>query len=125
MRRDPYRPSNEITQQYNDGTVRIYSLTDAAAPGYQPKAAVTHKYTLRFANRALGISRIYLSRQNQAEIQRVIRVPRADISPQDIAVTHDGKQYRIDTVQAAIGIYPPSLDLSLRLVTEKLEGLPL
>ena len=120
----PTRPNNEISQSYNDGVVNIYTVTDGAEPGYQPKEQAEHKYTLRFADRALGISRIYLSRQNQAEIERVIRVPRVSISPQDIAITHDGRKYRIDTVQEIVGIYPPSLDLSLRTLTQILEGLP-
>lgn len=124
MRKVPFRPNNEISQQYNDGSVKIYAVTNAATPGYQPQESAAHKYTLRFENRALGINRIYLSRQNQAEIKRVIRVPRVDISPQDVAIINDGKKYRIDTVQEAMGVYPASLDLSLRLLTEKLEGLP-
>ena len=43
----PYRPSNEITQAYNDGVVRIYTVTDAARPGYMPQPQATLKTTLR------------------------------------------------------------------------------
>ena len=39
----PYRPSNEITQAYNDGVVRIYTVTDAARPGYMPQPQATLK----------------------------------------------------------------------------------
>lgn len=124
MRKAPYRPSNEISQQYNDGTVRIYNVTDGAKPGYQPKEVTVLKYTLHFANRALGINRIYQSRQNQAEIVKVIRVPKVNISPQDVAIIHDGTQYRIDTVQEAMGVYPPSLDLSLKAIKQKLKVIP-
>lgn len=124
MRKTPFRPSNEISQQYNDGLVKIYRVENTAKPGYQPVEEPVIKYTLRFENRALGIKRIYLSRQQQAQIVKVIRVPRVDISPQDIAIIHDGKQYDIDTVQDVIGVYPPSLDLSLKVIKQKLEVMP-
>lgn len=124
MRKAPYRPNNEISQQYNDGVVKIYTITDSAKPGYQPKEKPELKFSLAFEERALGINRLYLSRQNNAEIERVIRVQRVNISTQDLAVTHDGKQYRIDTVQAVQDVYPPSLDLSLKAVEQKFEVMP-
>lgn len=124
MRKTPFRPTNEISQQYNDGVVKIYTVTDSAEPGRQVKEKLELKYTLAFEERALGINRLYLSRQNQAEVERVIRVQRVNISTQDVAITHDGKQYRVDTVQAVQGVYPPSLDLSLRAVEQKFEVMP-
>ena len=36
MFRKPDRPKGRITQCYNDGIARVYSVTDSAAPGYQP-----------------------------------------------------------------------------------------
>lgn len=124
MRKTPFRPNNEISQQYNDGVVNIYTVTDSADPGYQLKQELTLKFTLAFEERALGINRLYLSRQNQAEIKRVIRVQRIPISSQDVAITHDGQQYRVDTVQAVQDVYPPSLDLSLRAVEQNFEVMP-
>ena len=124
MRKVPFRANNEISQQYNDGVVTIYAVADSAKPGFQPKQELTKKFTLAFEERALGINRLYLSRQNQAEIKRVIRVQRVPISSQDVAITHDGQQYRVDTVQAVQGVYPPSLDLSLRAVEQKFEVMP-
>lgn len=124
MRKTPFRATNEISQQYNDGVVKIYSVTDSSEPGYQLKEEPTLKYSLAFEERALGINRLYLSRQNHAEIKRVIRVQRVDISSQDVAITHDGKQYRVDTVQAVLGVYPPSLDLSLVIVEQNFEVMP-
>lgn len=124
MRKTPFRPNNEISQQYNDGMVKIYNVTDKAKPGHQSKEELELKYSLAFEERALGINRLYLSRQNQAEVERVIRVQRVNISTQDVAITHDGKQYRVDTVQAVQGVYPPSLDLSLRAVEQKFEVMP-
>ena len=126
MRKTPFRASNEITQTYNSGTVKIYSVTDGAKPGYQPKKKLPDvpKYTLQFEERALGIKRIYMSRQAQAEIVKVIRVPRVDISTQEVAIIHDGKAYEISTVQVAQGVFPPSLDLSLKKLEQMLEVMP-
>ena len=124
MRKAPFRATNDISQQYNDGVVKIYTVKDSSQPGYQPKEEPTLKYSLAFEERALGINRLYLSRQNHAEIKRVIRVQRVDISSQDVAITHDGKQYRVDTVQAVLGVYPPSLDLSLVTVEQNVEVMP-
>ena len=122
--RAPYRPSNEITQTYNDGTVTIYAVADGSAPGYQPVKTATEKFHLRYADRKLGLTRIYQARQNHVEILKVIRVPKVAISTKDAAVTHDGMQYSIDTVQEAMGVYPPSLDLSLKAITHRIEVLP-
>lgn len=123
MRKAAFRPDNEISQQYNSGTVKIYTVTDGASPGYQPKVILTGepKYVLHYDERILGITRIYLSRQAQAEIVKVIRVPRVNISPQDVAVTEDGEKYEISTVQKAEGVFPPSLDLSLKKLSQNLE----
>lgn len=122
--RKPFRPSNEITQQYSDGTVTIYAVDDGAKPGYQPVKTATKKFNLRYADRQLGLTRIYQARQNQVEILKVIRVPKVEISTQDVAQTHDGICYSIDTVQEAMGVYPPSLDLSLKALTHKIEVMP-
>lgn len=122
--RAPYRPNSEISQQFNDGTVTIYAVSDGAKPGYQPEKTATKKFNLRYADRKLGLTRIYQARQNHVEILKVIRVPRVGISTKDIAVTHDGIQYDIDTVQEAMGVYPSSLDLSLKAITHRIEVLP-
>ena len=124
MRKTPFRASNEISQQFNDGIVKIYTVNDVSSPGYQPKEGLMLKFCLAFEERALGINRLYLSRQNHAEIKRVIRVQRVNISSQDVAITHDGKQYRVDTVQAVQGVYPPSLDVSLVAVEQNFEVMP-
>ena len=126
MRKTPFRPSNEITQTYNSGTVNIYTVTDGAKPGYQAKKKLSDepKFSLHFEERGLGIKRIYMSRQAQAEIVKVIRVPRVDISPHDVAIIHDGTVYEIATVQAVLGVFPPSVDLSLKKLTQNLEVTP-
>ena len=109
----PYRPANEVTQDYNDGIVTIYAAEDSAQPGYQPKPTLTKKYTLRYDEQRVGIQRYYEAMQNQVQVERVLRVPRAKITNQDIAETEDGVKYRIDLVQTVDLVYPPSLDLTL------------
>ena len=123
MRKKPFRPSNEISQSYNSGTVKIYAVTNSAPAGYQPRNNLELKYTLQFEERALGLTRIYQSKQAQAEILRVLRVPRVNISPQDVAIIHNGQAYEISTAQLVVGIYPPSLDISLKKLTHDLEAL--
>lgn len=118
----PHRPDNEITQELNSGVVYIYSVEDSAQPGYQPKPALKLKLTLRYEEQRLGINRLYLSRQNQAEIEKVIRVPRQDsISNQDVAILENGSQYSIDYTQTVQDVYPPCLDLSLVKVEQNYE----
>ena len=120
--RAPHRPDNEITQEMNSGVVKIYSVEDSAQPGYQPKPSLTLKLALRYEEQRLGINRLYLSRQNQAEIEKVIRVPRQDsISNQDVAILESGSQYSIDYTQTVQDVYPPCLDLSLVKVEQNYE----
>lgn len=123
-RKMPFRPGNEISLIYNDGIVRIYTTEDTAAPGYQPVIKVTEKYVLPFAEQRLGINRLFLGRQYQVEIERVLRIPRVNVSTQDLAKTHDGKWYRINTVQSVDGVRPASLDISLVAVETKVEVIP-
>ena len=122
MRKAPFRPNNEITQTFNDGVVTIYAVTDAAEPGRKPVEKLTAKVLLRYEEQRLGIQRFYSGRQNQVEVERVIRVPRTGkLSSQDVAVTEDGKQYRIDLVQRVMDAFPPAEDLTLVRVTQNYE----
>ena len=114
--RAPYRPSNQVTQSYNDGVVTVYAVTDSAAPGYQPRPTLVQpaKAVLRYEEQRVGLQRYYDARQNQVQVERVLRTPRAGhITNQDVAVTENGRRYRIDMVQTVEGVYPPSQDLTL------------
>ena len=123
QRKMPFRADHEITQGFNDGTVTIYEVQDGAEPGRQPKPVLKEKVAVRFCELKLGINRIYMSRQAQAEVERLIRVPVVNVSPQDVAVTRDGRQYRISTIQKAY-VFPPSLDLALTKIEQTMEVLP-
>lgn len=114
MQKAPFRSSNEVTQSFNSGLVGIYSVENVAAPGYTPVEKLRLKLTVRYDEQRLGIQRYYSGRQNQVQIERVIRVPRTGrVSNQDVAITEDGYRYRIDLVQTVPDIYPPCSDLTL------------
>ena len=122
MWRAPNRPNREITESYNDGIVNIYAVQDGAAPGYRPVPVLVLVKRMRYQERYLGINRLYSGRQNQVDIQRIVRVQKVPgVSNQNVAITEDGKQYRIDSVQDVIGAYPPSLDLTLATVEQEYE----
>lgn len=123
MWKAPSRPRNRVTQAFNDGLVQIWSVKDTAQPGHLPVEGLNQrKDTLRYEEQRLGIQRYYTGKQNQVNIERVIRVPRTNrVSSQDVAVLEDGKQYRIDLVQAVTEVYPPSVDLTLARIEQKFE----
>lgn len=110
----PYRPDNGVTQPFNDGVVTIFSCKDRAPAGLQPVEELEKKLVLRYEELRLGLQRYYEARQNQIQVERVIRVPRAgQVTSQDVAETEDGRRYRIDLVQSVEEIWPPSMDLTL------------
>ena len=119
----PTRKTNEISQQFNDGFLDVYAVEDVAPAGYQPKLHLTHKLHLMYDEQRLGINRLYLSRQNQAEILRVLRVPRRPISTQDVVKTHDKCWYSVDAVQSVPDVYPPCVDVSLKTLCQNYRGL--
>lgn len=119
MRQSPFRPGNEISQPFNSGIVSIYRVTDAGEPGYAPVPRLEPRVRLHYEERKLGLIRFYSAKQDQVKVEKVLRVPRRpEISPQDVAVTQDGKQYRIELIQMAEGVHPPSLDLTLANVQQ-------
>ena len=122
MWKAPYRAKGEVSQRYNDGVVRNYSVEDTAAPGYAPVETPTLKITLRYEERRLGITRYFSGQQNQLQIDRVLRVQRAGkITSQDIAVTEDGQNYRVDLVQSVPDVWPESMDLTLSKIEQIIE----
>lgn len=123
MRKTPFRADDRrITQSYRDGIVRIYTVADAAAPGYQPKPALTLTETLRYEERSVGLQRYYSGKQNQVEVSRVIRTMRRPaVNPQCVAVTEDGIQYGISLVQYPSDVWPASMDLTLSMIEQKYE----
>ena len=120
-RKLPFRPNNEISQTYNDGIVKIFTVADGAQLGYQPVIKATRKNKLPFEEQRLGINRLFLGRQDRVEIERVLRIPRISVSTQDLAQTHDGKWYRINSVQSVDGVSPASWDIALVALEQNVE----
>ena len=113
--RAPKRPDHKISQSYNDGFVKIYSIEDAARPGYQPVEKLTLTAELAYEERSVGIKRYYAAKQAQETVKRVLRVQHIQTppGPRNKAVTEDGREYRIDLVQKVPDVWPPSDDLTL------------
>ncbi len=124
MWKSPNRPNHEITQPFNSGIVTVYSASDSATPGYCPKEKLSFKISLRYEEQRLGVQRYYAGMQNQIQIERVIRVPRAGrITNQDVAVTEDGRRYRIDLIQSVVDTWPPCIDLALTKIEQEDEAM--
>jgi hypothetical protein len=103
-----------LTQQFNDGIVNIYSVGNVAESGNMPKDGLTIKVSdLRYEERTVGMSRFWTAKQEQAQIEQLIRVPRINsITTHDVAIL-DGEQYSIKQFQYIQDIEPPCMDLSL------------
>ena len=115
----PYRPNGQITQAYADGVLTVYAVENAAKPGYKPVERLSKKITLRYAEMRVGLQRYYTGMQNQIQIDRVVRTPRAGaVTSQDVGITEDGRQYRIDLVQTVDNVYPPSIDITLARIDQ-------
>lgn len=117
MRKVPFRPDNEISQTFNSGVCTVYAQKDTARPGYKPRPELERKAFLRYEEQRLGLTRYYSARQNNVEVERVLRVPKGPAfstpNPQDVVRTENGNFYRIDMVQTVPGVWPASLDLTL------------
>lgn len=120
QRKMPFRPGNEISQSFNGGVLTVYRLTDGAQPGYMPKPVPQQIGVLCYEEQRLGLTRYYSARQNNVDVERVVRVPRGlPIAAQDIAVTEDGQEYAIDLIQTVEGIFPECLDVTLAKASQK------
>ena len=123
MYRKPNRPAHDITQGFNSGIVKIYKTKNGAQPGHK---AVEHlknpPVTLRYDEQRTGVTRFYAAKQNNIQIDSVIRFPAVPgIDSQDVAVTEDGMQYRIDQIQVVKNVWPACVDISLVKIVQRLE----
>lgn len=124
-RKTPYRPRKQAEfQSYGDGVVIIYSESDGAPAGLLPRPVLTEKIKLAYQEQKLGVQRYYQAKQNQIHVERVIRVQRSpvEITSQDVAITEDGRRYRIDLIQTVKDVWPQSLDLTLTAYTQTQGG---
>lgn len=120
--KSPSRPNNEITQRFSDGVVNIYTVQDVAVAGYSPVQHLSLLYTLRYDRQRVGLNRLYLSKQAQAEIQEVLRIPvPGEIPVLSVAVLENGKQFQVETVQSVDNVYPACVDISLTVLKRNYE----
>lgn len=105
-------------QSFNDGVVKVYSVTNTASDGDMPTEGISLKQTVRYHERTVGLTRYFAALQANIRVQYVLRCQRMrDISAQDVAVPNDGKQYRIVQIQYPEDTEPPVMDLTLEEVT--------
>ena len=85
---------------YDDGIVEIYRLENGAEKGDKPIEKAVYKSSYHFCYEDVGFTRYYsaLSAKQQIECVIGIYLDRS-IKTNDIAITEDGVQYRIQFVQ--------------------------
>lgn len=110
-------------ETFNDGIVKIYTVTNIAEPGDRPKDGLCLKYVLRFNYQTIGIQRNYEAMQAQIKLNELISVKmQRDISTQDVAIIGaDTTQYVIVQVQHKKDTLPPTSLLSLTKLEAKYE----
>lgn len=114
---------NKRTQTYNDGLLSVYSTENTAPAGEMPNDTPVLKIGgLRYENRTVGMTRFWQGKQQDTQIDRLVRCPKiSSVHNLDVAVTEDGDQYDIVQVQYPEDVELPSMDLSLELIKAKAE----
>lgn len=106
-------------QTYNDGLLTVYAVENAGEAGCAPAPVFAKKAVLRYEERTVGVTRYYAALQANVMVDLVLRCPRAPVvSPRDVAVLHNGRQYRITLIQYPRDVIPPSMDLTLERLEE-------
>lgn len=116
MRKTPFRPRSDtpISQTYNDGFVKLNTVTDDAETGRMPVKKETFFARLDYENRSVGSAQYYQAAQAQVKIEKVIRVQnRPGIDTKMTAELEDGTKYDVVRVQMITDCRPVSLDLTL------------
>ncbi len=104
-------------QSFNDGVVRLYEVGNIGPRGGMRVEGLKIKATLRYKERTVGLNRFLANKQNNVNIQYLLRCPRLrNISTQDIAIPNDGKQFRITQIQYPEETNPPVMDITLEEV---------
>lgn len=118
--------TKKIDQQYDDGFLKVYEQKDISSPGEFENIQTVVKYPkIYYQNRTVGYKRFLQGKQVDLEIQKLLRIPNLpDINIFDIVETENGQQFKIEQIQDPVGVYPASLDLSLSVVKNRLEVVP-
>ena len=112
--------TNVPFQTFNDGICQICSLKNVGEKGRMPVTELSRKAgRVPFEARRVGVKRFFEAKQENAEIDKVIRIPDAFlVSTQDVCVL-DGIQYGVYQVQSVPDAMPGAQDLSLKRLAEK------
>lgn len=117
------RNKNQIMfQTFNDGICSIYEQQNTSTPGNKPKMQLRRiAERVPYETRKVGIRRFYDAKQENVEIERLIRIPAPFcVSTQNICIL-GGVQYGIYQVQDVLDSIPRSKDLALKRLEEKYE----
>ena len=109
-------------QTFNDGICSIFVKRNNSKPGNMPVTGLEKKADrVPFERRKVGIRRFYDAKQENVEIELLLRIPEAfHVSTQDICVV-SGVQYGIYQVQDVTDTMPKAKDISLKKLEEKYE----
>lgn len=115
-------------QQFNDGLLKVYTVTDGAEAGETPKDALQIKAGiengLRYEERTVGMSRFFTAMQAKTRVDYLVRCQRVNsVSLYDVVTLVDGEQYKIVQVQYPSDVLPRCMDLSLERLASKYEFL--
>lgn len=87
---------------FDDGILKIYNVTNAAAPGDLPCKSLTEKGRYYYCYETLGVTRFYQAMQANQQITAVVAVPGwINARVTDICELDDGALYKVDMVQTA------------------------
>ena len=86
-----------------DGTLRIYSLKNTAAPGEMPREMLveTIPEDLYYSDRVIGVTRLYAAKGANQQISKLVRIWDVPVEIGNYAVLDGQDQYRIDVIQPA------------------------
>lgn len=86
-----------------DGTLRIYSLRNTAAPGEMPREMLVEiiPEDLYYAERVIGVTRLYAAKGANQQISKLVRIWDVPVEIGNYAVLDGQDQYRIDVIQPA------------------------
>lgn len=85
---------------YDDGILRICTVSNAAKPGKKPVERLTEKSKHYYGYDNIGVTRHYAAKQANQQISCVVNVPDwNDIRATDICILEEGTQYEVEFVQ--------------------------
>jgi hypothetical protein len=101
------------------GMLTFYSLENVAPKGLKPSMKLVEVAKAYYSERQVGVNRMYAALGANHRIDALLRCYNTEINNSWVAITEDGKQYQIDTMQKVIG--KDAIDLTLVYVEKTYE----